>query len=171
MGQRDTISGHIQEAWYVPGTERQLRWLRESNSRVVRSLPRADPWPPLYRRMFSFSPEESGGGNGNADLDGYPTSTYRGRVIYFGGSFSSLYREWDQWLDKFEGLLRRLYWEHAVVVLETGGMGHYVYRWDASRDRDAIIDNFTFKSAPAPVRSWTFTGGPRSFTSTSGSPD
>lgn len=32
--------------------------------------------------------------------------TYRGPVIDFGGSFSSLCEEWAEWLFKFEELLR-----------------------------------------------------------------
>jgi hypothetical protein len=87
---------------------------------------------------------------------GIVNNTYRGPVIYFGGSFSSLYESWAEWLDKFESLLRQLYWEHAVVVLVTEWMGQHVYRWD-------VEDQASLTELPPPERKWVFTGGPRDF--------
>jgi hypothetical protein len=110
MGHRTSLSGHIQEPWYLRDNDRQMRRLWESNRHVIHSLPDGnDGWPPLYRRMFSFS-------QAGSKFVGPIITSYRGSVIYFGGSFSSIFNEWEQWLDKFEGLLRRLYWEHAVVI-------------------------------------------------------
>jgi hypothetical protein len=151
MGHRTTISGHIQELWYVNANERQNRWLLESNSRVIDSLPIEDDFPPLSRRMFSFSPLSP---SGRGEL---LTSTYRGRVIYFGGSFSSIFDGWEEWLTKFENLLRRLYWEHAAVVLITEYLGNYFYHWDA------FVPDYDFISRPEPIQKWRFTGEPRSF--------
>ena len=55
--------------------------------------------------------------------------------LFFGdNSYNLLLKLLLQWLSKFEGLLRRLYWEHAVVVLVTEWMGQHVYRWDAKTD-------------------------------------
>jgi hypothetical protein len=153
MGTRSTMSGHIQESWYVPYKDRELRWMWESNRRVIGSLPLTNEWPPLTRRMFSFSPLSPSGAGGHV------TPTYRGRVAYFGGSFSSLFREWDEWLEKFEGLLRRLYWEHAVVVLATEGMSVYTYEWRAAVGPPGSNNAWP----PTPVQSWEFAGGPRSF--------
>lgn len=150
MGHRTTVSGHIQELWYAKGTDHQLRWLWESNNRVIHSLPLEDEFPPLNRRMFSFSPMCQIRGEGF-------NSTYRGRVIYFGGSFSSIHYDWEEWLIKFENLLKRLYWEHAVVVLVTEWLGQYVYRWDSE------IPDYDYISRPEPIQKWEFTGEPRSF--------
>jgi hypothetical protein len=150
MGHRNTISGHIQEPWYVTASGRPLSRLWHYNRRVIRSLPAQDEWPFLTRRMFCASPMFGSG------RKGLLTATYRGPVIYFGGSFSSIYSDWAQWLDKFEALLRRLYWEHAVVVLVTEWMGQHVYRWDAE-DQDFSADK------PHPIRTWKFEGGPRDF--------
>ena len=152
MGHRNTISGHIQEPWYVRGSDRAITRLWHRNRRVIRSLPSEDEWPWLTRRMFAASPLFGNHG----ERDDLLSATYRGPVIYFGGSFSSLYQEWAEWLDKFESLLRRLYWEHAVVVLVTEWMGQHVYRWDAEHT------DFTAEK-PAPIESWKFSGGPREF--------
>ena len=152
MGHRNTLSGHIQEAWYVKGSDRATARLWHHNRRVLNSLPDngEEVWPYLGKRMFSTSPIFSG------PYVGALTPTYRGPVIYFGGSFSSIFEDWPEWLSKFEDLLRRLYWEHAVVVLVTEWMGQHVYRWDAKTD--------TFNSEdPTPITEWTFEGGPRDF--------
>jgi hypothetical protein len=115
-------------------------------------LPEADQWPPLSRGMFSFSPNET-------FLRGHVTTTFRGQVIYFGGSFSKLYLGWAEWLEKFESLLRGLYWEHAVVALVTELMGHFTYRWDATLKATELSS----AKPPVPVREWEFSGGPRTF--------
>jgi hypothetical protein len=81
-----------------------------------------------------------------AGREEFASTTYRGPVIYFGGSFSSLYEDWPAWLDKFESLLRRLYWEHAVVVLVTEWMGQHVCRWDADKTAFSAADPM-----PSPV--------------------
>ena len=150
MGHRTTVSGHIQEPWYIRGSDRAIARLWRHNRRVIRSLPAEDCWPILTRRMFAASPLFYGG------QAGLLTATYRGPVIYFGGSFSSLDASWAQWLDKFESLLRRMYWEHAVVILVTEWMGDHIYRWDAE-DADFTADE------PLPIRGWKFSGGPRDF--------
>lgn len=152
MGHRNTLSGHIQEAWYVKGSDRAISRLWHHNRRVLRSLPNDDDeqWPYLGRRMFSATPMYF---SGTADR---LTSMYRGPVIYFGGSFSSICMEWSEWLLKFESLLRRLYWEHAVVVLATEWMGQHVYNWDAKTD---LFD----ADRPTPITEWNFNGGPRNF--------
>jgi len=152
MGERCTISGHIQEPWYFSGSDKDLRLLLESNKRVIESLPREDKWPVLLRGMFSFSPS-------SPKYYKHVTTTFRGRVIYFGGSFSKLYVDWSEWLDKFESLLRRLFWEHAVLVHVTEIMGWYSHRWDAT---DKSRELFSARP-PVPVQQWEFTGGPRSF--------
>jgi hypothetical protein len=152
MGHRNTVSGHIQESWYVAGTsgtDDSIRRLWASNRTVIESLPVTDVWPPLCREMFAFSSDDGG-------TRDRPTNTYRGRVIYFGGSFSSIYLKWTEWLEKFESLLRQLYWEQAAVVLTTEWMGEFVYHWRAAPDHSDA-------SVIQPVQSWEFTGEPRSF--------
>jgi len=154
MGHRNTLSGHIQEVWYVKGSDQAIVGLWEHNRRVLNSLPDDDKeeWPYLGKRMFSMSPMLT------RVSDAALKPTYRGPVIYFGGSFSSILEDWSEWLSKFEGLLRRLYWEHAVVVLVTEWMGQHVYRWDAKTD--------TFDAEePTPITEWTFEGAPRDFRS------
>jgi hypothetical protein len=152
MGHRNTLSGHIQEAWYVKGSDQAIVRLWEHNRLVLNSLPDDDnvEWPYLGKCMFSTSPMLTA-----ISVDALKP-TYRGPVIYFGGSFSSIYQEWSEWLVKFEDLLRHLYWEHAVVVLVTEWMGQHVCRWNAK------LDTFDAEK-PIPITEWAFEGGPRDF--------
>jgi hypothetical protein len=147
MGHRSTLSGHIQEPYYIVGSDRAIARLWHHNRRVLRSLPLDDKWPFLSRRMMNASPMFGSG------TSGLVCATYRGPVIHFGGSFSSLFEDWTEWLEKFESLLRRLYWEHAVVVLVTEWMGQHVCRWDADKTILSAADPM-----PPPVKQWVFTG-------------
>jgi hypothetical protein len=141
MGERTTVSGHIQEPWYLPGSDRELRWLRASNGRVIRSLPKVAL---LNRGMFRHSP--------NAQSRApHLTATNRGRIIHFGGSFSSLLSDWPDWQAEFEVLLRRLYWEHAAVVVVTEWAGTHCYVW---RPTDHAWEEMA-SQPPIPVSAWT----------------
>lgn len=157
MGERTTISGHIQEAWYVPGTGPRgddgiLRRLGEENAWAISRLPEVDTWPFLCRGMFARSPAAD-------DVHPSPNGTFRGRVIYFGGSYSKLWTHWPAWLEKFEGLLTQLFWEHAALVMVTETMGTFHYEWSVSVDSS----NRFGESPPVPPRTWKFEGGPRVF--------
>jgi hypothetical protein len=152
MGERCTLSGHIQQPWYYRGLESniKLRNLYENNKRIISELPDDEDFPPLIKSMFFFS----------ASLqEGYDISMYRGPVIFFGGSFNKLYLGLDQWLEKFENLLRQLYWEHASIILVTEIMGRYNYHWEAT---DEAFEKLTILP-PVPIQDWVFEGEPRSF--------
>ena len=148
MGYRDVVSGHILEPFHAGGSNRPIARVLHHNRRVLRSLPKVDDYPMIVRKMFCTSPLT------NSGRAGLLTTSYRGPVIFFGGCFGSFHDDWPQWLTKFERLLGRLCWEHAVVVVVTELMGQHVYRWDAE-DLDV--------GRPAPIGKWTFTGGPRDF--------
>jgi len=49
MGHRNTLSGHIQEIWYVKGSDQAIERLWEHNRHVLNSLPddRDEKWPYL----------------------------------------------------------------------------------------------------------------------------
>ena len=152
MGERTTISGHIQEPWYVMGTkgsdDPQLLLLEALNHAVIMELPEIDVVPPLARTMFTFS-----------NTGEHSQNTYRGRVIYFGGSYHSIWAEWEEWLTKFECLLRRLYWEHASLVLVSEYFGTHHYFWDAAEESPMSLA----ETPPRTTDRWVFSGGPRSF--------
>lgn len=140
MGERTTISGHIQEPWYTPGGDAQLRAFRNANSRVLRSLPVVDQWPFFHRGMFVRSRQGRRGGS----------SSFRGTVVYFGGSFSSLYQDIDKWKAKFEAMLRSMYWEHAALLVVTEWMGIHHYVWRPTSEAERAM----FSVTPQPIGNW-----------------
>ena len=98
--------------------ERRARCLH--NRRVVRELPRADAWPFLCREMFAVPGDDLMSG------------TFQTQVIHFGMSYRAVEYEWDQWVRKFEELLKQMYWVNAVVHLETELAGHHTFQWEAA---------------------------------------
>ncbi|MBX9913926.1 MAG: hypothetical protein K2Y25_08515 [Pseudomonadaceae bacterium] len=91
---------------------------RETNSRVLASLPSGEAWPFLGREMFSNCATEGEG-------------LYQTQVIHFGASYKALEYEWRLWIAQFEALLQNLYWASAVVHLETELNGCHTFRWDS----------------------------------------
>lgn len=110
------IIGYIVEAW--PGRSgssdpEQLARLeeieatiREHSEKVLRELPEEGVWPPLCRPMFSLPPASA------------RMIVHRRRLIHFGAALHELDFEVRDWLDKFESLLRNLYWHSAYVRVE-----------------------------------------------------
>ena len=96
--------------------QRTLR--RETNRRVLASLPSGEAWPFLGREMFSNCATEGEG-------------LYQTQVIHFGASYKALEYEWRLWIEQFEALLKNLYWASAVVHLETELNGCHTFRWDS----------------------------------------
>jgi hypothetical protein len=98
--------------------QRSLR--RETNRRVLASLPSGEAWPFLGREMFSRCDTEGEG-------------LYQTQVIHFGASYKALEYEWRLWIEQFEAVLKNLYWASAVVHLETELNGCHTFRWDSER--------------------------------------
>ena len=89
------------------------------NSDMLAALPAEDEWPALVRGMFALPAA-------------WPHGTYRSQVIHFGASFKDEPQDrlcWDNWLVKFETLLRRLHWWSATLHLVTEFEPERVYRW------------------------------------------
>ena len=55
--------------------------------------------------------------------------SYRNRPIHFAASLKEVDWAVRDWLDKFEGLLRRLYWQNAAVHLHTAYLGQHQFTW------------------------------------------
>ena len=91
---------------------------RETNHRILASLPGGEAWPFLGREMFSF-----------CDLPG--AGLYLTQVIHFGASYQTVEYEWKLWVQEFEALLKQLYWASAVVHLETALNGSHIFRWES----------------------------------------
>lgn len=116
MGMETILLGYIDEPWFAQDDARN-RLVRRSNRRTLAGLPDRDEWPPLSRGLFAWT-------------EAHPLrGGYRGSIIHFGGRFKSIEDEWDEWLAKYEGLLRRLYWASSVVHLDTEAGGSFRFEW------------------------------------------
>ena len=89
------------------------RRLWRHNRTVIDDLPeRGDP--PLWgRRLFSVDEDSS-----------------RIQVVHFGGAFKNFAPYWRGWLERFEGLLRQIYWNTARVHIEDEELGRITCRWE-----------------------------------------
>ena len=102
--------------------EKDLDPLQLWNAPVIAELPEEGEWPWLVRGMFALPAP-------------WPQGTYQSQLIHFGASLKDEPGDravWEQWLQKFEALLRNLYWFSAVVHLETEFEPDRVYRWTPS---------------------------------------
>src|SRR4051794_23212948 len=77
-----------------------------ANDAVLATLPDQDTSPPLSRAMFSTTGQ------------GWNRGSFRDRrLIHFAGHFNFIADDLHPWLDKFEDVLRKLYWLRAEVLL------------------------------------------------------
>ncbi len=121
MGHQVVIYGMIEG----PAAGDRSRALKEHNETAIERLPAEDEWPWLTRSMFALP-------------GGWPQGTYREQIIHFGLSMKddpplcprSEYdpaKGWPRtdrqcvygWIDKFEHLLRQLFWFGASVHITT----------------------------------------------------
>jgi hypothetical protein len=114
----------------------------DENRASIDALPADDTWPPLTRDLFAVPSQGH---------------FYWEQLITFGTIYNGVERAWEEWLGKFEALLRTMYWYEARVHLETDSWGTYHYVWTS-------LSPIAGKSSgpELPVQKWTFSGGPRS---------
>jgi hypothetical protein len=97
----------------------QLR-SRLINCAALLELNDLDTFPYLTSSMFSITEDELEQG------------TYQTQVIHFAASYQALEYHWAQWLEKFEALLKSMYWVAATVHLETELSGKHTFYWESA---------------------------------------
>jgi len=150
MGMKSFLYGYIEEAWPGARTDgsamrRQLlldntRSIEQHNDQKLQMLPLEDKWPPVSRHMFACPPWDA------------PMINFRTRPIHFAASLKEVDFELRDWLDKFEALLRQLYWEKAVVHFDGAYIGSQKFEWRPAiewvhRLTDGVLE---------PIVDWTF---------------
>lgn len=144
MGHISIVYGNIIGATWRTEDYHKLQRL---NKNIIDNLPMTDdkfPW--ITKNMFLVP---------DPDKD----KMYRDQVIVFGASYKSVEHEWDEWLEKFEFILKQLYWSSATIHLDTELVGTHLYEWvyDLEQIDNLLSDN------PKPITKWDFNGGPRKF--------
>jgi len=118
MDQESIVYGCIQDTLYSSsGEDAQVH--RDTNRNVLMSLPSIEDWPLLSREMFSMPVPCT-------DLFQMQTD-----VMHFGSSYKAVEHEWDQWIARFEEMLKGMYWVSATVHLETELNGRHTFTWEA----------------------------------------
>lgn len=89
--------------------------------------------------------------NGGPDLE------YSGRIIHFGANLKSVEEDWGEWKQKFEALLKKLYWQEANVHFNTEYTTLQTFSWRV----DLLKYDFGDKTKMPPAITeahWQFTG-------------
>lgn len=115
MDQESIVYGCIKDTVSLMADAERLRTNREA----MLALPGADEWPFLSREMFSIPAANT------------LNTHYQTDVMHFGASYKAVEYEWDQWVEQFEQLLKRMYWVSATVHLETELSGTHTFIWEA----------------------------------------
>jgi hypothetical protein len=144
MGHITIVYGNIIGATWRTEDYHKLQRL---NKDILDALADSDTFPWIHRNMFLCQDPNN--------IQG----TYRDQVIVFGASYKGVEEEWDEWLEKFEIILRQLYWTSAKIHLETEFMGTYTYEWTFDLNQK---NNWTSEN-PTPTTMWEFKGEPRKF--------
>lgn len=115
MDQESIVYGCIKDS---------VSWLSDPernrvNREAMLSLPGAEEWPFLSREMFAIPTARAGNPH------------YQTEVMHFGASYKAVEYEWDQWVEQFEQLLKKMYWVSATVHLETELSGTHTFVWEA----------------------------------------
>ncbi len=121
MDQESVVYGCIKDTVYSDQSE-QFNVHRKINLQVMNELPSIEDWGLLNREMFSMPQVAS-------DLDDANTN-----VVHFGSSYKAVEHEWEQWIGKFESMLKRMYWVSATVHLETELNGRHTFVWESEEE-------------------------------------
>lgn len=119
------------------------------NEVAIRSLPSDDDWPWIDKSIFSLP-----GPN--------PEGTFRCQVIHFGFSIkddpnnyskgeADYQKFWDTLINKFEGVLRSLYWSSVRLYFESDFEQRKEITWQASESAWERMGS----DPPQPVTDWT----------------
>ena len=124
MSKQSIIYGYIQCAEWMSSDVHRLHRL---NREIIAALPETDTFPHLTRGMFAVPGE---------DLQQAGSKL---QIIHFGASMYEVEIEWRKWLEKFEALLKKLYWFNATVHLRAEILGDFQYDWTVDANQIARI--------------------------------
>jgi len=116
MSQESIVYGCIKDVVFADDAD-LARQRRDQNRQVLASLPSAESWPLISREMFALPPNA-------IVVDDLHTD-----VVPFGNSYKGVEYEWEQWIARFESLLKKMFWVSATVHLETELSGTHTFTW------------------------------------------
>lgn len=138
MGHDNKFFGAIEEIPRRSLPEALWAHLFATNEAAIRTI-EEDGLPPLSSAMFHVTPCEA---------------TYRSRIFSFAGTFNGITSpELDvSWLERFERLLSRMYWERATLIGYPDVCQHQMAVWHA--DLTDVWPRPETSGELRPVRRW-----------------
>ncbi|MFQ3228955.1 MAG: hypothetical protein ACI9DO_000313 [Reinekea sp.] len=131
MDQETIVYGIIKD---VPSNDQQLLIRsRLANCDAILELNEYDSFPYITSSMFSLPSE---------DLE---QGTYQTQVIHFAASYQAVEYHWEEWMEKFEALLKQMYWVSATVHLETELSGKHTFIWESAGSYHAPSDELSVR--------------------------
>jgi hypothetical protein len=142
MAHESILFGFIQGSKFTNANGQKFRELQIRNTRVISALPMRDSYPYLSKGMFGLPP-----------LDNLSV-TYRTQIIHFGCTINYLeFGDVPEWLEKFEDLLRTLFWYRTEVHIITDAIGVHRFQWQADQTLYATY----WTDDPQPTTWWART--------------
>ncbi len=115
MGASTIITGYIEPPFYAKKEMDEAVFRK--NRATIKRQPSRDVWPPMHEEFFSFSSED------------YSHGSEDGRIVFFGGKFVNLELKKEEWLEKFESVLKEMVWLSAVAYLQSETSGLEILKW------------------------------------------
>ncbi|MBX2809410.1 MAG: hypothetical protein KTR20_12350 [Cellvibrionaceae bacterium] len=115
--QESVVYGYIKGGSAIAPSE--LSTHIATNKKAIGALPSSEHWPLLVRDMFAVPRLQTQANSGIA------------HVMHFGMSYCGIEYEWPRWLKTFESLLQQMYWQSAVVHLQTELSGIHTFLWES----------------------------------------
>jgi hypothetical protein len=146
MGEVTVLHGCIYGAQGSSAGTAHWTGLFRRNLAAIAELPLPGEGLPLTASMFTVP------------MDWGSRTFWRHQPIHFAGSFNNVDfdGDWPEWVDRFEALLRRMFWlkAHLHVDSELLGERHYVWR---------MTSGDPYADPPTPVTAWDSSGNARDF--------
>ncbi len=134
MGHCATIYGCIDGGMWITTDWQRLHVL---NEQVIADLPDSDTYPPLCQGMFAITR-----GKG---------TRWQTQSIHFAWSAKNLDDNFLEWRQKFESLLKRLYFWKARLHIEQEIDGDATLIWTPTTE---AIEGL-YRDPPLPISTWT----------------
>lgn len=141
MGHEAIVYGYIKGAsWHIGD---RFKWLHELNRDALAAVPDDANWPWVVRDTFALPAD-------------YPKGVYRRQIIHFGLSLKDDPHDaalWGVWFDKFERVLRQLYWCSAIAHFTTDFELPWIAEWLPTDESIRLL----YQDPPEPISTFTRT--------------
>lgn len=146
------IYGHISTPYYFRpyASDDGIHHVFEENYNILKMLPDLENEADLSRYFFNLV---------------HPKNAIYSHefIISFGATYQTIDLNWEEWLNKFESLLKKLSWIKIFLHLDIQKVGVYSYEWTISQELMTEKQMFSEDNRFYPTEEWVAFGKPRKF--------